>query len=73
MRWVDPDRRWLFWWHGRFFDEAFRVGGEGGAQGDLAGGVDGVGLAVMHLVGCHQSEGHMVMRLVIPCEERAAE
>ena len=49
------------------------MGGEGSVQGDLASGVDGVGLAVMHLVGCHQAETDMVMRLVIPCEEHAAE
>jgi hypothetical protein len=39
---------------GWFFDEAFRISTEGGVQGDLASGLDGVGLAVMHLVGRHQ-------------------
>ena len=49
------------------------MSGEGSIQGDLASGVDGFGLAIMHLVGCHQAEAYMVMRLIIPREERAAE
>ena len=73
MRRVDPDGGWLLRRAGWFFDDAFWMGGEGSIQGDLAGGVNGVGLAVMHLVGCHQAETSMVMRLVVPCEECAAE
>ncbi len=53
---------------GRFFDEAFRVGGEGVVQVNLSGSIDGVGLAIMHLVRCHQAEADMIMRLIIPRE-----
>lgn len=54
---------------GRGFDEALGMGGEGDVEGDLAGGVNCVGLAVVHLVRGRQPEAGMVMRIVIPCEE----
>ena len=40
---------------------------------DLPGGVNGVDLAVMHLVRGHQADPGMVMVLVVPIEEAAAE
>ncbi len=39
MRRVDPDGGSFVGWRGRLFDEAFWVGGEGGALGELKGGV----------------------------------
>jgi hypothetical protein len=39
----------------------------------LAGGMDGIGLAKMHLVGCHQPNAAVVVVLVVPIEEAAAE
>jgi len=39
----------------------------------LTGGVDGAGLAEMHLVGRHQADAGMVMSAVVPIEEIAAE
>jgi len=39
----------------------------------LAGGVDGIGLAVMHLVRGHESDAGVVVVLVIPIEESSAE
>ena len=42
-------------------------------EGDLASGVNGVDLAVMHLVRRHQPDACMVVVLVVPVEERAAE
>jgi hypothetical protein len=40
---------------------------------DLAGGVDLVGLTVVHLVGRHQADTGMVMILIVPIKEAAAE
>jgi hypothetical protein len=54
-------------------DEAFRVSVEGVIKGGLAGSVDCVGLAVMHLIGRHQADAGMVMLLIVPIEEAAAE
>ena len=39
----------------------------------LARGMNGIGLAVMHLIRCHQADPGMVMVLVVPGEEAAAE
>ena len=54
-------------------DEALRVGGEGGGQGGLAGGVDFTGFAAMDLVGSHQAEAGMVVALIVPGEKGAKE
>ena len=35
--------------------------------------MDGVGLTVMHLIGRHQTDAGMVMLLIVPIEEPAAE
>ena len=35
--------------------------------------MDGFGLAVMDLIGCHQAETGMVMVLIVPGEEAAAD
>src|ERR1700737_2886903 len=58
---------------GLLSDEAFGVSAEGTVKGDLAGGVDFVGLTVVHLVGRHQADAGMVMVLIVPIEEAAAE
>ncbi len=70
---VDPSGGWFFGWDWRVIDEALWVGGEGGGKGELGGGVDGVSLAVMDLVGCHQAEACMVVRGVIQAEEVTTE
>src|SRR5450759_4721383 len=54
-------------------DEAFRVSVEGAIEDVLASGVDCVGLTVMHLIGRHQADAGMMMLLIIPIEEVAAE
>ena len=70
---VDPGCRGFrrrFW---RAADEALRVCLVGLYQDLLAGGMDDVSLAVMHLVGRHQSNTDVVVILVVPGEEAAAE
>ena len=42
-------------------------------EGDLACGVDLIGLAVMDLVWCHETDSGMVVVVIIPVEEAAAE
>ena len=59
--------------HGCFAYEAFWVGLIGLGQDILAGGMDGVGLAIMHLVRRHQPDADMMVILVVPGEEAAAE
>jgi hypothetical protein len=39
----------------------------------LACGVNGIGLTVVNLVRCHQADPGMVMLLIVPIEEPAAE
>jgi hypothetical protein len=46
---------------------------EGAVEGLLASGMDGVGVAVMDLIGGHQADPGMVMILIVPSEEAAAE
>ena len=58
---------------GGFVDEALWVFAKCLIESDLAGGVNGIGLAIMHLVGRHQADSGMVMVLVVPVEEAAAE
>jgi hypothetical protein len=53
--------------------EAFGVGFEGVVERDLAGCMDFIGLSIMNLIRRHQAEADMVMRLIIPHEEHAAE
>ena len=73
MRWIDPDGGGFGGWYGGLFDEALGIGVEGVVEGPLSGGVDVVGLAVVDLVGGHEAEAGMVMVLVVPGEEAAAE
>ena len=42
-------------------------------EGLLAGGMNGVGLAVMNLVRGHQTDPGVVMVLIVPVEELTAE
>ena len=60
-------------WHGCFAHKAFRVCLIGLCQDVLTGGMDGVGLAVMHLVRGHQADAEVMVILVVPGEEAAAE
>ena len=57
----------------RFSDEALRVGAEGAIEGVLARCVDRIGLAVMDLIGRHEAEAGMMVVLIVPVEEAAAE
>ena len=72
-RWINPSRDRLCRRFGLLSDEAFGVSAEGAVKGDLAGGVDLVGLTVVHLVGRHQADAGMVMVLIVPIEEAATE
>ena len=40
---------------------------------ELTGGIDGVGLAIMHLIWGHQADPDVMMILVVPIEEASAE
>ena len=73
LRGVDPDGGRFCWWLWRLFDEALGIGVEGTIEGVLSGSMDGVSLAVMDLVRGHQPETNMVMVLIVPGEELAAE
>ena len=73
-RWrVDPCGGRFVWRRWRFFDKALRVFTERLVERDLAGGVNGIGLAVMHLVRSHEADPGMVMVPIVPVEELAAE
>ena len=48
---IDPGFDGLGGRFGRFADEALGVETEGAVEGFLPGGMDGVGLPVMHLIG----------------------
>jgi hypothetical protein len=58
---------------GLLSDEAFRVSVEGAIEGVLAGGVDCISLTVMHLIRRHQADASVVMLLIVPVGEAAAE
>jgi hypothetical protein len=70
---VDPSGCRFFGWFGRFSDEALRVVAEGLIEGRLACGVDGVGLSVMDLVGCHEADAGVMVVAVVPVEEGPTE
>jgi hypothetical protein len=72
-RWIDPSRDRPCGWFRLLSDEAFGVSAEGAVEGDLTGGVDLIGLTVVHLVGRHQADTGMMMVLIVPSEEAAAE
>jgi hypothetical protein len=57
----------------RLLDESFRIFTGCLIKRDLAGGVNGVDLAVVHLVRGHQTDPAMVMVSVVSVEEGAAE
>ncbi len=54
-------------------DEALRGLPERLIEDVLASGLDGIGLAVMYLVRGHEADASVVVVLVIPIEEPAAE
>ena len=70
---IDPCDGWFGRWGGRFFNEALRILPERLVEGELAGRVNGVDLAIVHLVRSHEADPGMVMVLVVPIEEAAAE
>jgi hypothetical protein len=70
---IDPCGGWFGRRGGRFFDEALRVFSERMIEGELAGGVNGIDLAMVHLIRGHQTDPGMVMVLVVPIEEAATE
>ena len=72
-RWIDPSCDRLCRRFGLLSDEAFGVFAEGAIERDLTGGVDLFGLTVVDLVGRHQADAGMVMVLIVPIEEAAAE
>ena len=74
MGWrVDPGGGWFEWRFWRLSDEAFWVRLKGHVESFLAGCVDLVGLTVVDLVWRHQADASMVVILIIPIEEAAAE
>lgn len=70
---IDPGRDRLCRRFRLVSDETFGVSAEGTVERDLAGSMDLVGLTEVHLVGRHQAYSGMVMDLIVPVEEAAAE
>src|ERR1022692_400845 len=70
---IDPCGGWFGWRDGRFFDEALRILPERLIEGELAGRVNSVDLAIVHLIRGHEADPGMVMVPVVPIEEAAAE
>ena len=69
-RWrVDPCGGWFVGRRWCFVDEALRVFAKRLIECQLAGSVNGVDLAVMHLIRGHQTDPGMVMVLVVPVEK----
>ena len=54
-------------------DEALRMGGVGGVQDLLAGGVHGLGLAVVDRLWREQTQARVAVLCVVPGEERLTE
>ena len=73
MRWIDPHGGGFSRWLGRLLDEAFGIDAESVIKGPLSGGMDVVGLAVVDLVGRHETDPSMVVVLIVPGEEATAE
>ena len=70
---IDPSCDRLCRWFGLLSDETFGVSAEGAVERYLARGVDGISLTIVHLVGRHQADAGVVMVLIVPIEEAAAE
>jgi hypothetical protein len=70
---VDPGGGWFEWRFWRLSDEAFWVRLNGHVESFLAGCVDLVGLTVVDLVWRHEADARMVVILITPIEETAAE
>ena len=73
LRRVDPGCGGFGWWVWRFIYEAVAVLRERTVERVLAGRMDGISLTEVHLVGCHQPDAAVVVILVVPIEEAAAE
>ena len=69
----DPHGGGLGGWYGGLFDETLGLGLEGVVEGPLSGGMDVVGLAVVDLVGRHETDPGTVVVPVVPGEEAAAD
>ena len=73
LRRVDPSGGGFSRRGGRFINEAGTVLPERAVERVLACREDGIGLAEVHLVRCHQPDSDMVVLPVVPIEEAAAE
>ena len=73
LRRVDPGCGGFGWRVWRFIYEAVAVLRERTVERVLAGRMDGISLTEVHLVGCHQPDAAVVVILVVPIEESAAE
>ena len=72
-RWIDPSGGWLGGWFWSLVDEALRGIAAGPIEGLLARGVNGISLAVVDLVRGHEANPSVMVVLVVPVEEWAAE
>jgi hypothetical protein len=70
---VDPGGGWFSGRAWRHSDEAFWVGLEGAIEGFLAGVINLFGLAVMDLIGRHQTDAGVVMVAIVPVEKVTTE
>ena len=72
LRRIDPDSGGDLGWFGPLADEPFRRAWERSVKCSLTGGIEGVGLAEVDLIWCHQADASVVMVFVMPGEEAAA-
>ena len=70
---IDPSCGWFCRWCWWPVDESRGVFVERTIECELTGGIDGVGLAIMHLIWGHQADPDVMMILVVPVEEASAE
>jgi len=70
---VDPGCGWFAGWFWCAVNKTFWILAECDVEGDLARGVDLIGLAVMDLVWRHQPDAGMMMILIVPIKKTAAE
>ena len=73
LRRVDPSGGRLVGWVRSLVHEAGAVLPERSVERVLARRVNGIGLAEVHLVGCHRANAAVVVFLVVPIEEASAE
>ena len=73
LGWVDPNCDGNFWRLWRLAREPLGRAEKRGVEGCLAGDIDVVRLPEVDLIGGHQADSGVVVVLVIPGEETAAE